>query len=387
MRHEFSHLDGTATLMYSETLDRSLVKDTAKGTGFSFNLKNVRGNKYWYLQHTLGGSRKQYYLGEGSPDIREKMVLQKARWAESKPDQEAIEKLVSMAIRGGCMPISHRAYKVLSAIEQAGLFRAGGVLVGSYAFQAMGNMLGVSWTRDSMLTQDIDLASSSECMVAIPEGVQPICDIILGAEDGMLKVPMLNQKAPSTSFKVRGDSFRVDLITPLHGRANKSSVYIDSIKSFATPLRFLDYVLEDTQKAILLHKDGVVANVPTPSRFALHKLIVAERRPASESTKASKDREQAAQLIDCLLETRPGDLWLALDAAKKYPSAKFLHQLRTGLEKLPVEISQPLIKYMDNNRVDLTTESVADFEKRLGEDDALLLGVEPSNESGKNIAP
>jgi len=49
-------------------------------------------------------------------------------------------------------------------------------------------------------------------------------------------------------------------------------------------------------------------NVPTPARFALHKLWVAGVRPASEAAKSKKDLRQAEQVLDMLIDDRPGDI-------------------------------------------------------------------------------
>jgi hypothetical protein len=343
---DYNPLDGTATLLYSELLDRSLGAEIAKGVGFSFTSKTLKGRKYWYLQHTLGNSRKQYYLGQDSEDLRASIASQKARWEEDKQDLQSLEKLVAMAINGGCASIPHRAYKVLSAIEQSGLFRAGGVLVGSYAFQALGNMLGVAWEQKLVLTMDVDLAGSNECLVAIPEGIAPLSETILNSDSGMVEVPMLNRKHPSISFRIRGAEFRVDLVTSEKGAPSTSPVHISAIDSYAKPLRFLDFILEDTQKVVLLHKEGVVANVPSPGRFAVHKLVLGERRSASEAAKARKDTAQATQLVACLLDSRPGDLWLALDAAGEYPSAGFMRNLKAGIRKLPVNLRRPIAEYL-----------------------------------------
>ena len=46
----------------------------------------------------------------------------------------------------------------------------------------------------------------------------------------------------------------------------------------------------------------VLVNVPHPTRYALHKLIVAGERPASRIAKSNKDVQQAAALLAVLRE-------------------------------------------------------------------------------------
>lgn len=61
--------------------------------------------------------------------------------------------------------------------------------------------------------------------------------------------------------------------------------------------------------AVLLGpRGGIAVTVPDPCRFAVHKLIVANRRPASETTKRLKDISQASQLIVACSEDRSDEL-------------------------------------------------------------------------------
>jgi hypothetical protein len=53
---------------------------------------------------------------------------------------------------------------------------------------------------------------------------------------------------------------------------------------------------------------GVLVNLPDPARFALHKLIVAEVRPAAFSTQTRKDLLQSEALLRLLLTDRPRDV-------------------------------------------------------------------------------
>ena len=343
----YAELPGSASLAYAEVLDNALSRHIETGEGFTFTSQKRPGTagRYWYLQHSLPRPKKRYYLGAETPELLARIEQQKGRWAAGKVEAAVMERQVAMAIGAGCTPISYQAYKVLSAAGQSGLFRAGGVLVGSYAFLAIGNMLGVSWVRDTTMTQDIDFAASPECMLAVPGDRDPLRDTILAADDELLEVPMLDHKKPSTSFMVRGKDFRVDVITPKIG-AGKSPVFVPGIKSYAESVRFLEFVLEDTQKAVMLAKAGVVVNVPNPARFALHKLVVSQRRTVSQRAKSKKDIKQAAQIIAVLLDQRPGDLWLALDAAVAFHD-KFTRELEQGIKLLEEELAGPLLDQLE----------------------------------------
>ena len=76
-------------------------------------------------------------------------------------------------------------------------------------------------------------------------------------------------------------------------------------------LRYLDFLLYQEVNAVALHGAGVPINVPDPTRFALHKLIVAQLRHqgvARSAAKSRKDLQQAQALIAVLARQRPDDL-------------------------------------------------------------------------------
>jgi hypothetical protein len=82
----------------------------------------------------------------------------------------------------------------------------------------------------------------------------------------------------------------------------------------AEPLRLLDQLIEDPLAVPLVAATGLaLVNVPRPERFALHKLLVSESRGVGFATKAQKDRLQAVQLLQALLQESPD----ALASAKK----------------------------------------------------------------------
>ena len=81
---------------------------------------------------------------------------------------------------------------------------------------------------------------------------------------------------------------------------------LPALATGAQPLRFLDYLIYQEQKAVVLHGAGVLVNVPDPTRFAFHKLIVSQRR--SNLAKARKDLVQAQTLLEVLVQDRPGDV-------------------------------------------------------------------------------
>ncbi len=107
-------------------------------------------------------------------------------------------------------------------------------------------------------------------------------------------------------------------------------------------------MLDDIQPAILLHEHGIMINVPAPGRFALHKCIISQKRPAADAAKSRKDLLQAEQVFQVLLETRPGDIALAFDAAKAR-GEKFVSEFFVGLSLIG-EATQKAVRQLIKSR-------------------------------------
>nr|WP_312002357.1 GSU2403 family nucleotidyltransferase fold protein [Bradyrhizobium hereditatis] len=74
----------------------------------------------------------------------------------------------------------------------------------------------------------------------------------------------------------------------------------------AFPLRFLDFLIYQPIRAVLLHGAGVPVLMPSPERYAIHKLIIGSRRKEDRdpTAKSSKDRLQARSIIEAMIANR-----------------------------------------------------------------------------------
>jgi hypothetical protein len=63
-------------------------------------------------------------------------------------------------------------------------------------------------------------------------------------------------------------------------------------------------------------------------------LLVSMVRHVSSQAKAGKDRQQASEMIEVLLEGRPGDIELAVESINRRPQS-WRNKLRNGLDRLP----------------------------------------------------
>ena len=262
-----------------------------------FAKKNVSGRDYWYHQvKTPDGKLQQSYVGPDDAITRE--LINRHGDPVAKKAKQHLLKLTRAAIELGCAEIPLKHARVVSRLADSGLFAAGGILVGTHAFLAYQNVLGVNWTHGAS-TLDLDFAHAGRNVsLALPENLTlDTHAVITSLEMGF--VPNINK----TSFKKSDEpDFDLDFLTSM-GRTNETPIHIARLGLTMQPLRFMEMSLEDPMRCTLLAKSGpIVANIPKPQRYAIHKLLVYGERAQNQRTKANKDIVQSAALIDYLLE-------------------------------------------------------------------------------------
>jgi hypothetical protein len=305
--------------LYAELVDQLLAIEARRGIGHApgaFVTKTLRRGTYYYFQYSEpGGTSRQVYIGRKTA-VLDTFVRRHAAGREAlQADEESVRAVCAALRAGGATTTDARSARVLGALSVAGVFKLGAVLVGTHAFIVLANVLGVRWGGAVSRTEDVDLAAEKTLEVALPELQSDVPAVLDALGMGFAPVPGLSPRSPSTSFKVRGGGLRLDLVTPA-SREQSRPVPIPRLHAAAAPVQFLDYVLEDAQPAAVVDGGGVLVNVPHPARFAIHKLLVAQDRRASFQAKARKDAAQAAALILALEELRPGDLEVAMRAAR-----------------------------------------------------------------------
>lgn len=329
--------------LYAELLDQLRAADAeaaVRGLSGTFVSKTVRGRTYWYLQKSEGAAKRQIYVGVESPKLLAQIEASATQRESVAADEKRHREIVAMLGAGGMSRETAALGVVLRVLADAAVFRAGGVLVGTQAFTAIANVLGVSFDKASLRTADVDVAHD----VSIPLGVlEPPVDMLerlRAQEPAFFAVPGLDSREPSTSFKVRGRDLRVDFLTPLGRRGETKPVFLSHLRVAAQPLEGLDYVIEGSIDAAVLAGAGIRVNVPAPARFALHKLWLASVRPASEAAKAKKDLRQAEQVLEVLLDDRPDDVVVAWsDLARR---RSLMRGAKSSLPKLTLPLSERL---------------------------------------------
>ena len=95
----------------------------------------------------------------------------------------------------------------------------------------------------------------------------------------------------------------LEFLVPEKGRGTNKPVPLPSLAMNATALRFLNFLTENT---ISVKVEDFFVTVPHPANFALHKLIISQRRTKKE--KAQKDRDAAVHILKALIANNEGSL-------------------------------------------------------------------------------
>lgn len=300
-------VDITFQTLYSELVQRSL--DDSFTSGFSsdgrFVAVEVKGRKYWYFDTPKpeGGGQDRRYVGpQDDPDITRRV----GEFKDLKADIKGRRRLVSTLTREAYLPKPPiTTGRVVEELANAGFFRLRGVLVGTVAYQCYSAVLARRLDAAAMQTGDADFAQFREISVAIGDSLPPILDVLKKVDQTFREVPSQAGGRVSTQFVSR-EQFKVEFLTPNRGPDDVAGkpVQMPALGGAAAyPLRFLDFLIRYPIRAVLLHGAGVPVTIPSPERYAVHKLIVASRRRDDRDVmaKSAKDRLQARSIFQALI--------------------------------------------------------------------------------------
>ena len=324
--------------LYSELTERLVAYEAARAIGYArgtFVTKTIKGNVYYYFQHSEpGGGKRQLYIGPKDANLDRVVEAYGVSKEILSTEVDSIERLCTLLRAGDALVTDAPSARVLRGLSDAGVFHIGGVLVGTHAYTVLGNVLGVSWSGTALRTQDVDVAAHKTLEVAVDSSASvSVPDALESLRMGFLPVPGLDPSSASTSFKVRGQGLRVDLLTPVRGDHTEQPVRVERLGAAAQPLRFLDYLIDGPVRGAVVNGGGILVNVPRPARFAIHKLILASERPVTTHVKRGKDLAQAAEVLGTLVEERPGDVGQAWRDLLEY-GRSYVRRAQQGLAAL-----------------------------------------------------
>jgi hypothetical protein len=205
---------------------------------------------------------------------------------------------------------------LLAALAGAGVFRLGGTIVGTHAFRLYEGELGLRYGfEEAAQTDDLDIASLERLSLALADMVSEPLQKAL-SDFAFEPAPTLEHEKVWRWRQTRNELL-VEFLTPSFTEAEGLRP-LAALGVHAQSLHYLNYVLAEPIVAAVPYRSGVLVQIPRPERYAIHKLIVADRRQAGrDSLKAQKDLRQAVFLIRALAEDRPDDLTEAYRDARE----------------------------------------------------------------------
>ncbi|SMO92787.1 nucleotidyltransferase family protein [Paracoccus laeviglucosivorans] len=321
----------TAQVAYLDLLRLHLDEHAADLIG-SIEERHRNGRTYLYDRFRIGTEMKSCYLGEDTPALRERLAKAAALKDQATARKDKMSRLARVLRAEGFIPTDRDTGSLLMAFARAGVFRLGGTIVGTAAYALYQGELGVRFDTDELAqTGDIDFASFEKLSVALGDRVEQEPGQILQS----LKfdpVPGIGDRQVWKWRQNHGDAM-VEFLTPAFGDERVKP--LPALGVSAQGLNYLNYLLAEPIHAVALYRSGVLVQIPRPERFAIHKLIVADRRRGGPAQlKARKDLGQAAFLISVLAQDRPDDLLAAYqDALSRGP--RWRERIASSLSKMP----------------------------------------------------
>jgi len=331
---------------YAELLERSTKTafDDAFTEEGAFTSKTTKERRYWYFQTGTGGKREQRYVGPETSELLKRI----ADHRQARDDSRERRSLVSTLVRSFNLPRPiPEIGEIVDALAKAGAFRLRGVLVGTVAYQTYSAMLGIRLPAASLQTGDIDIAQFRDVSVAIGDSTPPVLDTLKRVDKTFRAIPHVVDGRRVTSYASKG-GLRVDFLTPNEGPETGKPQTLPALGTDAQPLRFLAFLIHEPEPAVILHNAGILVQVPSPPRYAVHKLIVSRRRREG-AAKRDKDLQQAAILLEALAQKRPYELRSAWqEAYEKGPAWRQL--LTEALGQIPPVVRDSTLQIVDGRR-------------------------------------
>jgi hypothetical protein len=249
---------------------------------------------YLYAKIPTGSGRVDRFLGRADdPAAQAQAAAVRSGMAQARERR----RLVSMLRRGGLAGPDRTLGPILDVLAFAGLFSNGAVLVGTAAYMNSEGLVGARLPTPTLTTGDVDIATAHLALQAQPP--ERLESVLKRADPTFEGVPPLRPGAPSSRFR-NAEGYLVDLLTPARSRSDENPIPVEGLGAGAAPLQHLAWLISDPVPAVALWGAGIPVRVPQPARFAVHKLILAQRRDPASRLKRQKDLAQARALVDVL---------------------------------------------------------------------------------------
>lgn len=281
--------------------------------GTPFLKESSTKGKYWYARQRIGSRVIDKYIGRDTPQLRQRIENLQSKAQDRKALETRCSSLVAQLRAAGLPTLDRGSGKVLNAMARVGVFRIGGTLIGTHAFRPYSAELGARFDGVLAATQDIDIGAFETLKLVIQDTATPSLsetfkDLHLNPVDGV------NAKRSPTRWAMPDGGTMVDFLAPKM-QDKTDIIKLETLGIYAQTLPFLNYLIADPVPAVALYRSGILVQIPRPERYAVHKLIVSQRRTSATKAKARNDLAQADLLIDILSEDRPQELAAAYQDA------------------------------------------------------------------------
>jgi hypothetical protein len=342
MRH--AELSLSAQTAYAELAEQTRAFETnsaLSGLSGSFQKLKRKGQNYWYFAFREGDKVRMSYVGPDDDRVRA-LIDRFKKSRRGKPLVPAAQSAIAL----GCAPTVPKHFRIIKRLADYGFFRAGGVLVGTHAFIAYGNLLGVRWSHGSA-TLDVDFAHAGRNVsVALPADLKiDVHGALESLEMGLLPIQQFDGGTGAQYRNPKDEELRLDFLTSATRKGKP--VVMPELNLALEPLKFMEYSLEGTTQGCIFGNTGAsTVNLPAPERYAVHKLIVHGERPTSERTKARKDLLQSASLVEYFEESGRAKVFNAAwrDALDRGPGwRKRAREGKKALLQMAPELDKPVL--------------------------------------------
>ena len=214
--------------------------------------------------------------------------------------------------------------EVLRRLDKAGILKDV-ILVGSWCTLFYKEFFGHKKYMTSLTTRDIDL------LIPLPRAIKAKVDVAELLKDLGFIVGFTGSQG---YIRLEHPQLIVEFVVPERGRSSDKPYSLPQLGLNAQALRFLEYLSVST----ITSKVGPIKlKLPHPANFALHKLLVMDRRLKAE--KKAKDKESATRILNALIDSDHSDaIKKAFQAMPKKWQGKVKKQLTGITEKKILEI-------------------------------------------------
>lgn len=329
---QFDRHTPTAHAAYHDLVSL-LLDESASDINGAPTLREIEGKRYWYDRYRIGDHISERYLGEDSDRLRQRVgrhkELKEARDGRRRERARLVRLLRSERFLG----MDNATGSLISALSKVGVFRLGGTLVGTNAFRAYEGELGIRLKLDQLaMTNDTDIACFEKLSLAIGETEFPSVEETLRG----FQFEPVPSTVPGKVWRWRQSKSRtlVEFLTPSFDD-EEGLRPLPALGVSAQSLHFLNFPISGAIHSAAVYRDGALVRIPRPERYAIHKLIVADRRKdGPENLKSRKDLQEAELLVSVLAEDRPTDLKEAYESAMGN-GAQWRNRIQRSLKRLP----------------------------------------------------